>query len=83
MTSPSSAPSMPLLPCTLFLFLSATSTEDVRVATGVGGQGTIAMAREEPPEWAISRASKFGSSLQNPSLSECWSPLAVTKLGRA
>ena len=34
--------------------------EDVCVAARVGGQGTTATAGEEPPDWAVSRASRSG-----------------------
>ena len=34
---PSSAPSVPLPPCPLFIFLSAVSIEDACVGAGVGG----------------------------------------------
>lgn len=48
MTSPSLATFVPLPPWALFCFLSVALTEDARVGVGVGGRGTIAMAREEP-----------------------------------
>ena len=59
-TSPSSIPSTFFPPWTLFLFLSLTFVGDACVMVEVGGQGTTAMAGEEPLAWAISRASRSG-----------------------
>ena len=49
MTSPSSAPSVPLPSWVLFRFLLAASMEDACIGIGVGGQGTTATTGEKPP----------------------------------
>ena len=53
----SSVPSALLPHWALFLFLSTASIGDVCVA-GLGGHVTADMAREEPPAWAMRRASR-------------------------
>ena len=72
--SPSSAPSVPLPPWPLFIFLSAASTEDVRVRAGVGGRGTTGIAGEEPSLWAISKARRSGVFSSKPIPSEMLVP---------
>ena len=64
----SSTPFRPLPPCAFFHFLSVASTEEVRVGVGVGvgGQVTTGMAGEEPPTWAVSKASRSGVFSSNP-----------------
>ena len=69
MTSPFLAPSMPLPSYAFFRFLFAASMEEVCVGAGVGGRVNIATAREEPPAWAVNRASKSGVFSTNPILS--------------
>ena len=80
MTSPSLAHSVPLFPCAFFHFLFAAFMEKVRVGAGVGGWVTTTTVGEEPPAWAVSRASKSGVFSSNPILSgmlvASWSTLA-------
>ena len=80
MTSPSLAPSVPLPPYAFFHFLSVAFMEKVRVEAGVGGWVATTTTGEEPPAWAVSRASKSGVFSSNPILSgmlvASWSTLA-------
>ena len=81
--SPSSLPFGPLPPCTLFRFLSIASTEEVCVGVGVCGRVTTGTAGDEPPTWAVSKASRSRvfSSNPMPSMILVVSRLALTCAG--